>query len=226
LGAVLGLLISLMHGLPLTTAVTIGMWSYPPAFVLHVCFAPFLLRPLYGRIWERGIRFSLNSGRPAAQPRQSSGFSFSNMPGTAAQAKPRTESGEVSFDAATTWIGEYSGVRIATLVDEDGLVISRWERQKYSQDAEYWAAIAVEMTRFHRQWPAAEAVDLRRLEIETSSGRLTIKRAGQFWLVVLTEMDAGELVSVRIAQAIDMIEKHRNDRYRAVRPAGLEVSYV
>jgi len=227
LGVVLGLLLSIMHGLPLLKAISIGMWSYPPAIFLHICFTPFLLRPLYNRVWERGIRFSIDGGRQPAPERPTTGFSFSNTP--AAEPPPtrsRTEAGDLSFDAATAWIGDYSGVRCAALVDEDGLVVSRWERQKYSQDAEYWAAVAVEMTRYHRGWPAGEPVDLRRLEVETGSGRLTIKQAGPFWVVVLTEVDAGDLVSVRITQAIEMIEKHRNDRYRAVRSAGLEVSHV
>jgi predicted regulator of Ras-like GTPase activity (Roadblock/LC7/MglB family) len=133
----------------------------------------------------------------------------------------------VSFDAATAWVGEYSGVRMALVADEDGLVVSRWSRQTYSQDEEYWAAVAVEMVRFHQRQPGGVGtLDLRRLEVETASGRLTIRRAGLFWLAVLTEAEAGDLVSVRIVQAVEMIEKHYHDRYRAVRPAGLEVAHV
>jgi hypothetical protein len=82
------------------------------------------------------------------------------------------------------------------------------------------------MTRFHRRWPTADApVDLRCLEVETDSGRLIIRRVGPFWLMILAEVDA-ELVSVRLVQAIGMIEKYHHDRYQTVHPAGLEVSYV
>jgi len=226
-GLVLGGLVSLMHGLPLAAAVPFCTWEYPPALLLHIIFAPFLLRPLFGQAWARGIRFAIDSGRQSAPGEQARGFSFSSPLAAPPPTHPRAEIGELSFDAATAWIGEYSGVRMSLVVDNDGLVVSRWARQVYSRDAEFWAAVAVEMTRFHRRWPAAdEPIDLRRLEVETTSGRLTIRQAGPFWLVILTEADTGELVSVRLVQAIEMIEKHYRDRYRTVCPAGREVSHV
>jgi len=224
--AALGALVSAMHGKPLWQMIWYCMWDYTPAVALHVAFAPFLLQPIYTQVWKRGVRFAIDSGRESSGAR-TPGFSFSASPAVSTAARSRLEPGEVSFDAATAWVGEFSGVRMALVVDEDGLVVSRWSRQTYSQDADFWAAVAVEMARFHQHWPAsADAVDLRRLEVETTSGKLTIRRAGTFWLTVLTETEAGELVSVRVAQAVEMIEKHYHDRYHTVRPAGLEVSHV
>ena len=226
-GLVLGVLVSLMHALPLAKAIPFCMWEYPPALALHIIFAPFVLRPIYNRCWKRGIRFAIGSGRPSPEPRSGTGFSFSGAPAEAVSTQPRMETGESSFEAATAWVGDYSGVRMSLVVDEDGLVVSHWSRQAYTQDAEFWAAVAVEMSRFHRHWPVTtDPVDLRRLEVETASGRLVLRRAGPFWLVTITEAEAGELVSVRVAQAVEMIEKHYHDRYRTVRPAGLEVSHV
>lgn len=225
IGSVLGLLVTLMHGTPPVAAISFCQWQYPPAFILHIIFAPFILRPIYERVWIRGMHFAIDSGR-SKTPSQSVGFSFSRPLLSTPSERPRAEVGELSFDAATAWIGEHSGIRMSLVVDEDGLVVSRWERQAYSRDAQFWAAIGLEMVRFHRRWPTVDApVDLRYLEVETGSGRLIIQRAGPFWLMILAEVDA-ELVSVRLVQAIGMIEKHYHDRYRTVHPAGLEVSYV
>jgi len=225
IGSVLGLLVTLMHGTPPVTAVSFCLWQYPPAFILHIIFVPFLLRPIYDRVWARGMHFAIDSGRPST-PLRSVGFSFSRPLQSVSSVRRHAEVGELSFDAATAWIGEHSGIRMSLVVDEDGLVVSHWERQAYSRDAEFWAAIGLEMTRFHRRWPTVETpVDLRCVEVETDSGRLIIRRAGPFWLMILAEADA-ELVSVRLVQAIGMVEKHYHDRYRTVHPAGLEVSYV
>jgi predicted regulator of Ras-like GTPase activity (Roadblock/LC7/MglB family) len=226
-GLVMGVLVSLMHGAPLAKAIAYCMWEYLPALGLHIIFAPFVLQPIFNRGWRRGVRFAIDSGRQTTEPRSNAGFSFSGLPPATSSTRLRSETGELSFEAATAWIGDYSGVRMSLVVDEDGLVVSHWSRQEYSQDAEFWAAVAVEMIRFHRHWPAAdEPVDIRRLEVETASGKLALRRAGPFWLVTITEADAGELVSVRVTQAVEMIEKHYHDRYQTVRPAGLEVSHV
>ena len=225
-GAVLGALVTVMHGGSLPKMIWFCLWMYTPAVVLHVAFAPFVLRPVFGQVWRRGVRFAMNSGRDTAAAR-TPGFSFSTSSPAAPASRVRLELNEISFDAATSWVGEFSGVRMSLIVDEDGLVVSQWSRQTYSQDAEFWAAVTVETTRFHQRWPAdPELVDLRRLEVETGAGRLVVRRAGAFWLAVLTEADAGELVSVRIAQAVEMIEKHYQDRYHTVRSTGLEVSHV
>jgi predicted regulator of Ras-like GTPase activity (Roadblock/LC7/MglB family) len=226
IGTVLAVFVWLMHEIPLAEAIPQCLWKYPPAFALHIIFAPFVLLPLINRPWARGIRFSIDSRHRPAAP-ATTGFSFSGHTPVAAATPAPTDGDDLSFDTACAWIGEYSGVRMSLLADEDGLVVSHWTRQSYSQDAEYWAAMVIEMIRFHRQWPPADQpADLRRLEIKTGSGRLLAYRAAPFWLVVQTEAETGELVQVRITQALDMIEKYYQDRYRTVRPAGREVSHV
>jgi len=227
IGAALGTLVWSMHGIPLTQAVNRCLWEYQPAYVLHIAFAPFVLMPLFNKVWARGLRFSIDPGRNRGKVQTAGSFSFSGQSPTHPPARTTVDNDELSFESACAWVGEYSGVRMAIIVDTDGLVVSKWTRQKYSRDAEYWAAVIVEMVRFHQRWPrAAEPVDLLRLELETAAGRLFVRRAGKLWLAVQTEADAGELVQVRIAQATEMIEKHYRDRYGSVRPAGLEVSHV
>lgn len=227
IGLVLATLLWLMHELPLDKAVPQCLWEYPPAYIMHIAFAPFVLSPVFNRAWARGIRFSLDGGRQRVTAPSTGLFSFSGQSTVPSPQRSAAENDDLSFDAACNWVGEYSGVRMSLIADDDGLVVSQWSQQAYSHDAEYWAAMVIEMVRFHRRWPPAnEPADLQRLELETAPGRLIIRRVEPFWLVVQTESDAGELVQVRITQATQMIEKYYHDRYRAVQPAGLEVCYV
>lgn len=222
-----GSLIAAIHGLPLWETVRHSVWEYPPALILHLLFAPFILRPLYNKAWDRRKRFALHRGHQKQAAQQSRGFSFPEHPTSMMDGHSALDPGDISFDAATAWIGDYSGVRACLLVSGEGLVISHWAREAYSQDAEYWAAVSMEMVRFHHHWPTAgDNVNLRRLEVETDSGKLTVRQAGQFWLVILTEAEAGELVTVRVTQAVDMIEKHYQNRYSALCSAGLEVAHA
>jgi predicted regulator of Ras-like GTPase activity (Roadblock/LC7/MglB family) len=227
IGLVLAVLVWLMHEVPLDKAVPQCLWEYPPAFILHIAFSPFVLLPLFNRTWARGVRFSIGAGKRRVAAPSAVGFSFAGQASAPSSTRSVSENDDVSFDAACSWVGEYSGVRMSIVVDDDGLVVAQWTRQSYSQGAEFWAPMVIEMIRFHRRWPPAdESIDLRRLELETASGRLLVRRVAPFWLVVQTEADAGELVQVRIAQAVEMIEKYYHDRYRTVSPAGLEVSHV
>jgi predicted regulator of Ras-like GTPase activity (Roadblock/LC7/MglB family) len=227
IGVVLGTLVWFMQGIPLETAIPQCLWTYPPAYVMHIIFAPFVLMPLFNRVWARGFRFSIDSRQTRGAGPAAGGFSFPSQAAARIPVRGAGDNDELSFDAACAWVGEYSGVRMSILVDADGLVVAKWTRQKYTRDAEYWAAVVIEMVRFHQRCPrGADPVDVQRLELETVTGRLMIRRTGPLWFAVQTEAHAGELVQVRIAQATEMIEKHYHDRYSANRPAGLEVSHV
>ncbi len=226
LGALLAVLVTAITNKALTQTLPHCLWVYTPAVLLQVAFAPFFLRSLFCRPWARVVRFAIDSGRqPVSRQESSAGFIYGGEP-TSVSPKEET-AGEVSFDAATAWVGDFSGVRLAAVIDDRGLLVSHWTRQTYTQDAEYWGAVAREIARFHQQWPGpAEATDLRRVDLETGSGRLNIRRAGPFWLVVLTEAETAGLVSVRITQAVEMVEKYYHDRYGSVQPAGREVAHV
>ncbi len=224
-GLVLAGLVSVMQTIPLKESIPECLWQYPPAVVLHVAFAPFLLMPLLNRSWVRRSRFAIDSNRarPAAPP-QTRGFSF---PEKTPPAKPVLEADELSFDAATAWLGDYVGVRVAVIADTKGLVVAYWSSANERTEAEYWAATAVEVVRYHGQFtPQQGEAGIDRLEVESDLGHLIIRAAGPFWLAVLATPETGELINLRVGQAVEMITKHYQHRYRTAQPAGLEVSHV
>jgi hypothetical protein len=144
---------------------------------------------------------------------------------TAATRATATDGGR-TFDDAVNYVGEYTGVRMSWLVDRDGLTLACWQRQDYTGALEFWAPVSVEMVEFDRRWLSVGGeVNPQRMEVRTDGGRLIIEAAGDFWLGVLTDRDADELIGVRLSQARDMVNKHLQER--RTRFAGLqEAHYV
>lgn len=193
----------------------VAMWSYPFTVLLHFIVAPFVLKPVWTLAFAPPApraRFAMSHGVSAAErsrttPRTASRpvMPLASAPSAASISVP--ESGP-DFDDAVTYVGEYAGVRMCWLVDNDGLPLAFWQRQGYTGAVEFWAPITVEIVDFDRRCLSVGGeVEPQRVEIRTSAGRLIIESADDYWLGVLTDHEADDLVGVRLAQARDMVLK-------------------
>lgn len=231
IGAVSGSLIGWVHDLPVSQTVVETMWSYPMAVIPHVLASAVITSPLWEHLMSvrPGRRVGRRPGRPAfATTAVAPAMVFA--PAASASRVASTANAlthEPSFDDAVSYVGEYSGVRLCWIVDRDGLPIAVWQRQHYTGDADFWAPVSIEMIDFHRRRLSmhGDSCQPDRLEVRTNQGRLVVEAVRDVWLGVLTDTDADELISVRIARAHDMIAKHLHAEGGQIVAAG-EVQYV
>ncbi|HWO57177.1 MAG TPA: hypothetical protein VNN55_06385 [bacterium] len=212
-GAASGCAVGGTHGLPLGQTVPELMWSYPLALIPQVLIAPIVTSPL----WEQ-----LMSVRPAPRvARPATVHSTFTAPAAVTASPARASASRVamagaglthepSFDDAVSYVGEYSGVRLCWIVDNEGLPLAVWQRQQYTGDADFWAPVSVEMMEFHQRRLSAggDSCHPDRVEICTDRGRLVVEAVRDLWLGVLTEPDTDELINVRITRAREMIDRH------------------
>ncbi|MEW5701878.1 MAG: hypothetical protein AB1792_06580 [Candidatus Zixiibacteriota bacterium] len=230
-GVFLGTLIVAAHGRPWGATMFEMMWSYPLAVIPQVLLAPIVLRPVWERLlvdgMARGARRPVTSqrrvvigDRTGLRPSASAARLASTMPPTS--AKPY----EPSLDDAVSYVGEYDGVRMSWIVDGEGLPLAVWQRQQYTGDADFWAPVAVEMTEFHRRrLSAAGPCRPERVEVRTDQGRVIVEAVGGYWLGVLTDPDADELINLRLGRAREMAARSLQENGRRLVGAG-EVRHV
>jgi predicted regulator of Ras-like GTPase activity (Roadblock/LC7/MglB family) len=116
------------------------------------------------------------------------------------------------LDDVVSYLGEYQGVRMCWIVDFEGLPLAVWQRQQYSADADFWAPIAVESADFHaKRLSLGGPCRPERIEVRTDQGRLISEAVGDFWLGVLTDPDADDLIAVRLVRAREMIMNYLQD---------------
>ncbi|MDD4050852.1 MAG: hypothetical protein PHR28_02980 [candidate division Zixibacteria bacterium] len=237
LGAVFGLALVAMYDLGLSIALSLGMTKYMPAILLHVACAPFVLRPVY-----LGLAARLAPGRRERAVRQTvyptivedveMKVSTAPIRETASAttrpepAFPGTPGDENVFDRAVGYLGESSAVRLALLVDQDGLPLARFIRGK--EDVDAWAPLAAMMLSGNRE--LLGRVDSKdnpdRVDIGTGSLRLLVRRIDRVILMVAAEPNVDETIHIRIAQAADMIRKYMSERYSPAVFARVEGRYV
>jgi predicted regulator of Ras-like GTPase activity (Roadblock/LC7/MglB family) len=245
LGAALGLTIVIMYGMNSTIAFSLGMAKYLPAIILHVIAAPFVIRSVYLGLAENLSPGDISGRRqfkPIAKPRsvkKKSGMPFP-APSVETQA---SKLGRVSpidtvpaaaphaadenqFERAVKYIGESGAVKLALLVNEEGLPLACFSRCE--EDIELWAPLANILEKnnralLHRYHRGGEP---ERIDIGTKNMRIFLRHIDSVTLMILAEQNVDETILIRIAQATDMIHKYISDRYSPALFARVEERYV
>jgi len=219
LGAACGSLMAISDNQGWGPSLAMAMWSYPPAVLLHVLAAPFVTSALLRVFWGREVRRvrattypqAHVSVQPKAEDSRRSGEGRRSLPG--AKTQRATALRLPGLDDAIAYVGEYDGVRMCWMVDQDGLPLAVWQRQEYTGSADFWAPISLEIVEFDRRCLSVGGdVRPQRVEVRTDSGRIILETVGDFWLGVLTDRDTDELISLRLTQSRDMILKHLQER--------------
>ncbi len=217
LGIVFGVLAGGLFDVAFGAALADGLSRYVPAVMLHAAIVPFLLSPVFRFRELRKARSTASSEAPARAPK------------SAASSEAHAWSGGEhipDFDAAVAHVASYSTVGLVLLVDDEGLCVARAARG--SADSDLWAPVVNLL--YHatlRELRRTPDADVRRLQISLSRERLVVERVEPFYLAVLCDHNTDDLVNVRITQAVEMIRKYYEHKYRKAAPQGAaEVAYV
>ncbi|MGH8003879.1 MAG: roadblock/LC7 domain-containing protein [Limisphaerales bacterium] len=227
-GTVLGIFLSITRSIPLGTALEQGWYAYFPGFLLMAAIAPFLLKSLWGSSLKkpRAIRTHEPGTRP--EPPPSSVIPVRSETGRA-RPEPtpaRHDLREINFDDALAYIGEQKGVEKAYLVDEEGLVLARFESGGTWED-ELWAAWGLVLVEKNRELSTrVDHSDFQALELSTSSGKVYVQKVLEFYLVAVVAPQADELLNVRLVRASEMIKRHWQEKYEPVLKTSREGQYV
>ena len=227
-GTVLGIFLSITRSLPMVAALREGWYAYFPGFLMMAAISPFLLKSLWGSSLKkpRGTRpHEPGSRTDAPAP---SFISTRSEPGRARSeaATTRHDLREINFDDAMAYIGEQKGVLKAYLVDEEGLVLARFESGGTWED-ELWAAWGLVLVERNRELSSrVDQSDFQALELSTSSGKVYVQKVLEFYLVAVVEPHADELLNVRLVRASEMVRRHWQEKYEPVLKTNREGHHV
>lgn len=221
LGVGFAALLYLMLSEPWSGSLKLGIYGYTPAYVLQVVMAPFIIKSISGGSMNKKSKIepffypqqkkNLNVNSPSPPERifseKSTGRGFLT-------GERDLKSGRVdSLEGILGYLKEYSGVKTAILVDEEGLVVA--QDASSAQEAEMMASYA-------RYLKEANDKVLRkmgekmseRVNIHTPSLWICLNQIGRFLLVVAADHNTDELLSVRIMQSLTSIKRHIAERYQ------------
>jgi predicted regulator of Ras-like GTPase activity (Roadblock/LC7/MglB family) len=249
MGSVFGVLIAAVYGMNISVSLSLGLSAYIPTILLHVAFAPFMLKPLIDRIIEtrRPMRPQAVSRPVTAEPTTNSaeehawgGESAANKshPASVSAVYDRSAGADMNesmttnntsdlsgFERAVRYVGEHGSVALVAVVDADGLLMARFVRGEL--DPEEWAPLSlVLMESNQRLLGRHELGTAEKLDFSLHQKRLIITRAGQYALMVIAERLSDEVVQIRIRQAVDLINKYVAERYAPDKEEQREHLYV
>lgn len=116
------------------------------------------------------------------------------------------------FDRAVDYIGEHGSVQLAAVVDKEGLLLANFRRGDI--DPEEWAPLALIFLEANRETlKRGELEGLERLNLGLKTKRLVIADTDSLCLMVLSERQDDDLLSIRINQGLEMINKYVAERY-------------
>lgn len=217
LGLVFAVLAGALFDEGFGAALAEGLIRYLPATLFHAAVVPYLVRPVFRFRDVRKARATTHTDAPPRPQKATASAEGHLWAGT--EHVP-------DFDAAVAHVASYSTVGLVLLVDDEGLCVARAARG--TADSDLWAPVVNLL--YHAtiaQLRRTPDSDVRRLQISLSRERLVVERVEPFYLAVLCDHNTDDLVNVRITQAVEMIRKYYEHKYRkAAREGAAEVAYV
>lgn len=254
IGAVFGLFISAMYGMDIGVSLSLGMSGYIPALLFHIGLAPFVLKPIIGNFMESETenRRSVSEAHPS-QPVETGRTSIAaskkrgavtessfrpaepapvntepvsppSIPGPAPMLPP-TNLDSNGFDRAVAYIGEHKSVSVAAIVDVEGLLMATFDRG--TADAERIAPIALAYVQNSQEVVrSCQLEGLNKLDLVLDTERLMITRCEEYCLVVLAKRQDDDLLSIRVNQGADMVNRYVEERFGEKANSNVENIYV
>ena len=129
------------------------------------------------------------------------------------------------FDRVVKYIGEHAAVKMAAVVDEEGLPLSSFDRGNV--DIESWIPMARLLLENNRTtlWKFQTAFP-EKLDIHLEDNRVAIIHCDHMELLVISEIQLDDVLNIRINQGIEMINKVVAKRYKKVLGSELEKTDV
>ncbi len=246
LGAMTGLLISLMYQWQVKIAVLAGMGSYLPAMLLHIVATPFILLPVIKGLHtprpravappsSKPTNQSSSSGPTSVSVSREKGFSQSTasrpveeeftmkMSGSSSPATGINEGN--AFDRATRYIGEDGSVLMAAVVDNEGLLLGNFSRR--GVESEDWAPFALALLEKNGQVVSRlQCEPPEKIDMLFEDKKIVVAREKAYSLMVVADRAMDDVLNIRINQGLEMIRKYVSERYSQKLIGNMEKSYV
>lgn len=251
LGGVFSFLLAAIHSISINVSFTLAMFGYLPGLLLHIVATPLLLKPILDGIYAESFKVrTLRVVETSTSDSRVSGAStiaYSKERKTSPRQIPRPlqnlgplkkslehgtnkESQYISgdlngFDKATKYVGEDGSVRLACVIDNEGLLLSNFIRGELI--AEDIAPFALTITA-----ACAEKIDRittgapERMEFTLKDFRIVLAAEKNCSFMVIAERRTDDLLSIRFNQAMEMIKKYMSERYSAKLHPTMEKSYA
>ena len=240
LGTLFAICISIMYSMNLSVALTLGISRYLPAVLLQIIFAPFALRPL---VADSSLPVRRTSPRPvsakAPTGREKPDFSKSAInEAKYTQPTPKAALGTADrqdlhvgydtngFERAVKYLGEHHAVLLAVVVDQEGLAMAAYKRGEVEPEdyAPLSLLIKESNEKLLNKWEGEVSPD--RIDIVFGDRKLSLSRAMDFYLLVMSNQEVDDLLSIRVTQAVDIIRRYVSERYGELMPSRPEEQYV
>ena len=215
-----GLFLVAMLSLDSSFSLKSGIHQYLPSVLLQAVMSPFILKSSFGMLMRRADRRRRVSESPKeALPERPSTFFQTETPKpegdqmkVASSIEEKNRAQGADLESALHYLREYSGVKGAILVDEEGLVVA-CDRSS-DLDPETFASLAVSLRKANNLFlERINEKGLERIGIHTPDLWITLNQILSFTLVIVADRHTDELLSVRISQATGMIKKCLEQRY-------------
>lgn len=250
ISSIFSVLISAFYDISSSVAFSLGMYGYLPSLLFQVFATQFIIKSTMDEIFfsrprmrrpqqpdsatfdsvETGtstfvVTKEKNAVRPDSSPPRplQNQSSFENR---SAAAESPVISGEAQgFDKATRYIGEHGSVKLAAVVDHEGLLLSNFARG---------GIIAEDVAPFALLIKANGAGSMNflsygcpeRVEFQLSNDRVVLCYEETYCLMVIAERHSDDLLNIRINQAMEMVKKHMSERYGKMLHPAMEKSYA
>jgi len=238
LGAALGLLIAAVYSMNTLISLNLAVFSYLPAVIFQVAATPFILVQLVDQLYgprrrrveapdktaERPeiTRPTVGASRPhlpvrerppLVQPAERPQPAVSHDGGYAVSEEPPRHSHEQNgFERAVRYIGEHGSVALATVVDQEGLMLANFVRGAI--EAERWSPLALLFMQNNGAVLKRGRLDApEKLDIMLKDKRIIVARHGAFSLMVMAERQSDDVLNIRINQGLEMVARYAAERY-------------
>jgi predicted regulator of Ras-like GTPase activity (Roadblock/LC7/MglB family) len=223
LGAGFGILLLVMFPLALSSSIKMGIYGYPPVFLLQALVSPFVLKPVLGFLMEKRGKSKTNEPRatasardpaePAVPERASQSFGEPEGRGPSPEEKESRVGGGEKLENFLHYLREYAGVKAAVLVDHEGLVLA--EDSSSDSDPETIATYARHIKEANDQILSKMGEkNSERIAIYTADAWICLNEIDDLTLAVVSDRRTDELLSVRIQQSIGMIRRYFCQKYQ------------
>ncbi|MEE9554884.1 MAG: roadblock/LC7 domain-containing protein [candidate division Zixibacteria bacterium] len=119
------------------------------------------------------------------------------------------------FQTAVEYLTDYSGVKCALIADSDGLIIISSPAADF--DGELCAAVGLDLVDLlDKNLRGIAESGCEFLTVKTGADWITIAKTSIFYLIVIAERKADDLLGVRISRALEMISSYMKEKYPAV----------
>lgn len=250
ISSIFSVLISAFYNISSGVAFSLGMYGYLPSLLFQIFATQFIIKNAMDDVFfsrsrirrprpsdtttadsvETGtstfvVTKEKNATRPDSPPPRpvQNRSGLEDRPATA--ESPVVSGDAQGFDKATRYIGEHGSVKLAAVVDHEGLLLSNFTRG---------GIIAEDVAPFALLIKADGAGSMNflnygcpeRIEFQLSNDRVVLCYEETYCLMVIAERHNDDLLNIRINQAMEMVKKYMSERYGEMLHPAMEKSYA